>query len=106
MRSDIMFSNNLLPFSVSQFKPKLCIDCKFYKNNFFTNSKFGKCSLFLKEENQHIYLVNGISEYQNIEYYYCATARNSEDMCGKEGKMHKRKYIKKVFEMSKGIKLF
>ena len=81
--------------SFNEIKPKLCLNCKhFITDN--DNGKFGKCSLFTKKESFDSYmLVNGISENTNIEYYYCATARSTEDMCGKEGKMHKRKYIKR-----------
>ena len=88
----ILFSQ-VLSFNV--IKPKLCVNCKHFITDNDTG-KFGKCSLFPQKEKNNCYtLVNGISENKNIEYYYCATARNSEDMCGKEGKMHKRKYIKK-----------
>jgi hypothetical protein len=81
--------------SFNEIKPKLCVNCKHFITDNVDN-KFGKCSLFTKKENLNFYTrVNGISENTDIEYYYCATARNSEDMCGKEGKMHKRKYIKK-----------
>lgn len=83
----------VLSFNV--IKPKLCLNCKhFITDN--DNDKFGKCSLFTQNEKFNSYmLVNGINENKNIEYYYCATARKCEDMCGKQGKMHKRKYIKK-----------
>jgi len=81
--------------SFNEIKPKLCLNCKhFITDNL--DSKFGKCSLFIEKEKFNFYtLVNGISENTDIEYHYCATVRNSEDMCGKEGKMHKRKYVKK-----------
>ena len=83
----------VLSFNV--IKPKLCLNCKHFITDNDTD-KFGKCSLFTEKEKFDFYmLVNGISENKHIEYYYCATARNSEDMCGKEGKMYKRKYIKK-----------
>ena len=38
------------------------------------------------------FLVTGISEE---DYNYCSTARKFNDMCGEEGKMYKKKYIKK-----------
>ena len=84
----------VLSFNV--IKPKLCINCKYFITD-NDNGKFGKCSLFTKEENVNNYymLVNGISENKIIEYHYCRTSRQIETMCGKEGKMYKRKYIKK-----------
>ena len=83
----------VLSFNV--INPKLCLNCKHFITDNDTG-KFGKCSLFTEKETNNVYmLVNGISENKNIQYYYCATARNCEDMCGKEGKKHKRKYIKK-----------
>jgi hypothetical protein len=76
-----------------EMKPKLCINCKY----FITDNKtgqFGKCSFFLKNEKNIYKLVNGIHE-ENIDYHYCATSRETDNMCGKEGKMYKKKYIKK-----------
>jgi hypothetical protein len=81
--------------SLKEIKPKLCINCKYFITDNL-NSKFGKCTLFTKQENNMYSLVNGISENKNNEYHYCNVARLSEQMCGKEGKMYKKKYIKKV----------
>jgi hypothetical protein len=80
----------LSPFSASQIKPKLCIDCKFYTNNIFTGNQFGKCSLFLKENENDYFLVNGINNNKK-EYYYCSTSRKSKQMCGEEGKFYEKK---------------
>ena len=80
----------LSPFSASQIKPKLCIDCKFYTNNIFTGNQFGKCSLFLKENENDYFLVNGINNNKK-EYYYCSTSRKSKHMCGEEGKFYNKK---------------
>jgi hypothetical protein len=48
------------------------------------NNKYGRCSLFIKQNAD--YLVAGIEEKSYDNYYYCSTARGSEDMCGEEGK--------------------
>jgi len=82
--------------SLNVIKPKLCINCKYFITD-NVDSKFGKCSLFTKEDNENIFnmLVNGINENKIIDYYYCSTSRQTENMCGKEGKMYKRKYFKK-----------
>ena len=78
--------------SYKEIKPKLCINCKYFiaHNN---DNKFGKCSLFQKEENNIYKLIDGTS-LPNA-YHYCSVTRGNEDMCGKEGKMYKRKYVKK-----------
>lgn len=79
----------LSPFSCSQIKPKFCIDCKFYKKDFFTSSEFGKCVLFPYGAHDDYFLVNRKMD-KNIEYYYCSTSRKSENMCGKEGKFFEK----------------
>ena len=72
-------------------KPRLCIDCKFFTNNFLTDSDYGKCSLFVRENRIDKYLVNGIKKIPDIDYYYCSTARNFDTMCGKEGTFFEKK---------------
>ena len=73
-------------------KPKLCVNCKYFITDNATG-KYGRCSLFPKKENEINSLVNGIYEYNEVNY--CSTARTSENMCGLEGKMYKKKYTKK-----------
>ena len=86
----ILYSIVLSPLSASQIKPNLCINCKFYTKNFLTFSEFGKCSLFPKDKDNDYFLVNGIKN-NNQEYHYCSTSRNSERMCGEEGKFYEKK---------------
>jgi len=43
-------------------------------------------------------LITGIT---NIDYYYCSTTRQSENMCGKEGNKYKNKPNKKRVEIKK-----
>jgi hypothetical protein len=78
-------------FSVNSTKPKLCIDCKFFKKDFFTDNKFGKCSLFSKEESNYNYLVDGSKKVNIIGYYFSSTARGFNHMCGEEGKFYEKK---------------
>ena len=80
----------LSQFSACQNTPKLCINCKFYKKNFFTMSEFGKCSLFPREIDNDSFLVNGIAN-NKIEYHYCSTSRTFGHMCGTEGKFYEKK---------------
>ena len=77
----------LLPvFSLNEFSPKICINCKFFKNSVMIDNKFGKCSLYPTTERDDDFFVTGIDK--NVDYYYCSTVRNNDDMCGKEGKRY------------------
>jgi hypothetical protein len=75
--------------ALHEINTRFCINCKFFTNSILTHTKYGKCTAFPKPKKDDDYLVTGIK--QNIENYYCSVARNSEDMCGKEGK----KYVDK-----------
>ena len=80
--------------TVSSMKPKLCINCKYYVNtsDLKSNIIYGKCLLSPKNNDNDInFLVSG---QKNIEYNYCSTARGNENICGKDGKLHVRKYNK------------
>lgn len=89
----IIYSIILLIFSATKF----CINCKYYKKNFFTNSDFGKCSKFIKKDNINsmYFLVNGYNNnnYNYEEYYYCTTARQCDHMCGEEGIFYEKKTV-------------
>jgi len=90
--SMILYPVILSQISASQIRPKFCVGCKFYKKDFFTFSEFGKCTLFPKEKENDYFLVNGNNiNNNNIEYHYCVTSRNSEGMCGEEGKYYEKK---------------
>jgi len=82
----------ILPvFSFKEMKHKLCVNCKHFipdKNN----NKFGKCSLFPIRKANDYFLVDGVNEDKIIDYNFCSIARLHDSMCGKEGKLHKRKY--------------
>ncbi len=78
-------------FFVDALKPNLCINCNFYKKDWLTNNKFGKCLLFPQEKTSDYFFVDGINNKKKIDYHYCATARNLHHMCGEEGQF----FIKK-----------
>ena len=84
----LIFLSNLLVIFSCEFKPKFCVNCKFYKKDFLNLNRFGKCTYFINQNNndKKYYLVDGTIEKNNIEYEYCSIARNSDTMCGKEGK--------------------
>ena len=71
--------------------PKLCVDCKFFKRDLFGN-KFGKCALFEKTEiaDNNDFLVDGIVRRKKVKYHYCSTARQTDNMCGKDGKLYEK----------------
>lgn len=82
--------------SLKEIKPKLCINCKYFIEDKESGKfgKFNKCSLFQKDSIDNIYsLVHGAEI--DTGYFNCATARSRESMCGKEGKMYKKKYVKR-----------
>jgi hypothetical protein len=80
--------------SSKQIKPKLCIQCKHFIPD-KGNGEFGKCSFFPRAECKINYLVNGENKG---EYYYCSTARSSNNMCSEEGKYYKKKRVKEEFK--------
>jgi len=82
-------------FSLKETKPKACINCKYFIPTTDDEVKFGKCSAFPKKVDDQFFLVTGTKEDKIIDYTYCSVARNNDRMCGNEGIMHKRKYIKK-----------
>jgi len=90
----ILLSNLLHTFALKmQSEPNFCKNCKFFiKPGFLVGDKFGKCQIFCKKEDDY-YLVDGRGENRD-EYYYCSVARNSDRMCGPEGK----KYVDKNYE--------
>jgi len=91
----LIFYSIILPIislKQKQIKPKLCINCKYFITDNDTG-KFGKCSLFPKKAVKINYLVNGINGINDIndnEYYFCSTSRDTNDMCGEEGKYFER----------------
>lgn len=81
-------------FSSTPIKPKICCDCKFFKPNYFTGNKYGKCSLFKKdqeEDDNRYYLVDGIKRNSNNDYFFCSTARSQTNMCGPEATLYVKK---------------
>jgi len=69
---------------------KFCKDCKFFKKDFFTETKYGHCSKFSTPPSDD-YLVDGIKDLEPMAYYYCTTARSYDQMCGREGKYFESK---------------
>lgn len=94
----IIYYLNLFMFLSKSTKSKLCIDCKFFKNDLF-GKNFGKCLLFEKTENYDDFLVDGKKRNKKIDYYYCSIARQFDDMCGKDGKLYEPKIKRNYFRL-------
>jgi len=78
------------PFLIMNIQEKFCKDCKFFKKDFFTETKYGHCGKFPNQPTDD-YLVDGIKDLSPIAYFYCSTARSSDRMCGPEGKYFESK---------------
>jgi hypothetical protein len=87
----ILCSIFLPVYSFKGEKQKLCINCKYFKKNFLSNNKIGKCSLFPREETNRYHLVDGSPNIPEIEYTYCSIAREHDYMCGKTGTLFVKK---------------
>jgi cysteine synthase len=46
---------------------------------------------YSREEYNKYFLVNGKKNNKNMDYYYCSTAREFHNMCGKEGNFHEKR---------------
>jgi len=76
----------LMIASAIAFKPNLCINCKFFKKDNFSQPKYGKCTLFpiiIEDDN---YEVTGIVASNKIEYQFCSIIRRHGE-CGQEGRL-------------------
>jgi len=87
----IIFYIILSNITANPANPKLCIDCKFFKKDFFTSNKYSVCSLFPRVPVDSPFLVDGKKRILNDDYYFCSISREYEFMCGKEGKLYQPK---------------
>jgi len=86
-----MLFSLILPLYAFQGEPlKICKNCKHFTKEFFNSNTFGKCKLFPIETDSNSYLVDGKTK-PGTDYYYCSTARGSDDMCGQEGFFFQKK---------------
>jgi len=79
---------------------KLCINCKYYipeqHNYAYDYTVSHLCGLFPKDIQNNDDLITGVPNFEPTEYYSCSLARNFDSMCGKEGKMYKKKYTRRL----------
>lgn len=69
-----------------------CVQCKFFKKDFWMGPKFGRCTLYPKpvEDNDIDFFVTGIETPKKIDYDYCSVARMCDCKCGKDGKFFQK----------------
>ena len=86
----IFFSIVFTPiFSLDKVVPKFCVNCKhFLKPVHYIGDSYGRCSFFPQIDDGEFYVTGTKSIYA---YNYCTTARQCENMCGKEGKKYESK---------------
>ena len=77
---------------IETYKPRLCVNCKYFiKPDDILDTGYGKCSKHPKEEDNNMnYLVTGIKNQNQKQYWYCSTARKYDTMCGPDGKDYKK----------------
>ena len=78
-------------FSVLSLEPKLCINCKFFKNDLFMDDKFGKCLKSPKVNDIDYFLVSGVKPSTKKEYHFCSIVRMYNPECGPDGKLFEPK---------------
>ena len=86
MNNNIMNIKIILLFimNVAAFD-KLCINCKHFKKDIFTPSKYAQCKKFLIIDKNVNYLIDGKKREETKNMYYCSTARSFDDLCGEDG---------------------
>lgn len=90
-RREILKIAPLFLVDKDEIKINICKDCKFFKKDFYSETKFGHCSHFPNQPIDNYFLVDGLKDTSPTSYHYCATARSSEKMCGSEGKYFESK---------------
>jgi hypothetical protein len=75
----------LLFLSVAAAFDKLCMNCKHFKRDVFTPSRFGKCKKFLTIDDNVNHLINGKKQEKQENMHYCSTARKIDILCGEDG---------------------
>ena len=86
MNNIIMNISIILLFSLSVGAfDKLCMNCKHFKKDIFTPSKYAQCKKFLIIDKNVYYLIDGKRKDETKNMYYCSTARSFDNLCGEDG---------------------
>ena len=85
----LLFLTNVTAFD------KLCMNCKHFKRNVFSPSRFAKCKKFLTIDNNVNHLIDGKKQEKSENMHYCSTARKFDILCGEEGTGYEPKRVTK-----------
>ena len=77
------------------FSLKLCMNCKHFKKDIFTPSKYAQCSKFLIIDTNVDHLIDGKRREEKKNMHYCSTARKFDILCGEEGVGYEPKRVPK-----------
>lgn len=80
----------------ASLKPKFCANCRYFIND-GPNAAHGSCSLFQRGVESKLNY-NLVDEHHTmpVSYKLCVLVRMNEALCGKEGKLYKKKYVKRT----------
>ena len=70
----------------------ICSKCKFFRNDYF-RTKYGKCTLFPTGDESIHFLITGKKNAGDVDYFYCSTARQYDDLCGPAGRLYQDKKV-------------
>lgn len=76
---------------VLSMSTKLCVNCKFFRNDLFMDDKFGKCIKSPKVDDIDYFLVTGVKPSNKVEYHFCSIVRKYKPECGVDGKLFEPK---------------
>jgi hypothetical protein len=71
------------------------MNCKHFKRNVFSPSRFAKCKKFLTIDNNVNHLIDGKKQEKSENMHYCSTARKFDILCGEEGTGYEPKRVTK-----------
>ena len=73
--------------SVLSMTTRLCVNCKFFRNDLFLEDIYGKCMKSPKVNDVDYFLVTGVKPIKKRDYNYCSIVRKYNPECGPEGKL-------------------
>lgn len=76
-------------------KPKFCANCRYFVNN-GPNAAYGSCSLFIRDRANLNYKLVDEHHTMPVSYKMCVLVRMDATLCGQEGKLYKKKYVKRT----------